>query len=346
MAIHHSKTINLALQGGGAHGAFTWGVLDRLLDEERLVIEGISGTSAGAMNAAMLKTGLLDGGRQSARSQLDKFWGSVRHNAAANVNPLSDWLKLFSPDAAKITERLMREPASHLGDSFRRALSPYDWNPLNINPLRELLESLIDFDRVCQDCYPHLFISATNVRSGKIKVFAEDEVSIDTILASACLPDLFQAVGIDGEHYWDGGYMGNSALFPLFYHAESRDIVIVHVNPIVRADVPRTAGDIMDRVNEISFNSSLLGELRTIAFVRRMIAEGKLRPGEMKDVLIHSIRDDATMSPLGVATKVSPDPGLLDHLKASGREAAGAFLRDHWGKLGEESSVDLRAMFG
>jgi NTE family protein len=344
-AQHRQKTINLALQGGGAHGAFTWGVLDRLLEEARLEIEGISGTSAGAMNAAMLKTGLLHSGRDGARAQLDRFWGSIRQNTRASVNPLGDWLKTFSGHAGGLADAIYHSPRHFLQDTFLRTFSPYEWNPFDLNPLRDLLDELIDFDAVCTDCAPHLFVCATNVRSGKIRIFDDAAMSTDAILASACLPFLFRAVEIEGEAYWDGGYMGNPALFPLFTATGARDIVIVVVNPIERDEVPRTARDILNRVNELSFNSSLLRELRAISFVHRLLADGHLRSGEMKDILIHTVRDDATMAELNVATKLNPTPELLDHLKARGRETADTFLRDHWDKLGEESSVDLQAMF-
>jgi NTE family protein len=348
-AARGTRTVNLALQGGGAHGAFTWGALDRLLEEERLEVEGISATSAGAMNAAMLKTGWLSGGQggghAGARAQLDRFWVAIREASRVNANPLARWLALFSPHAAEALDRLTRGHAHYVADSFRRALSPYDWNPLNLNPLRDLLESLIDLEVVCSDCRPHLFLSATNVRTGKIKVFKEAEISIDAILASACLPDLFQAIEIGGEHYWDGGFMGNPALFPLFYDVACRDIVIIHVNPIERPELPRSAADILERVNEISFNSSLLRELRVVHFVKRLIAEGRVTPGEMKDVLIHSIRDDAAMASLGAPTKLSPDPELIDRLKAAGRAAADGFLAAHWNDIGVEGTVDLRALY-
>ena len=344
-AIHRSKTINLALQGGGAHGAFTWGVLDRLLDETRVNIEGISGTSAGAMNAAMLKTGYLEDGNEGARRQLDRFWGVVRDNARKNVNPFSDWLNGFSPEAAQIADDLYRAPGRHLQDMVQRTLSPREWNPLKFNQLRDVLEELVDLKKVCMTCPPHLFVCATNVRSGKIRVFSDADLSIDAILASACLPMLFEAVEIDGEHFWDGGYMGNPALFPLFDGCDSRDIVIVHVNPIERPEIPKTAREILNRVNEISFNSSLLRELRAINLVHKLIANDHLRPGEMKDILIHSIRDDDTMNHLDISTKLSPTPELLDHLKARGRATADAFLTTHWDKLGNEGSVDLTAMF-
>ena len=338
------KTINLALQGGGAHGAFTWGVLDRLLEEERLEIEGISGTSAGAMNAALLKTGMLHAGREGARAQLDRFWGSIRRDAAAKVHPLRDWLRMFSGEAGVLAEAIQSQ--HHIiQDTLSRTFSPYEWNPFDINPLRDLLDEMIDFEAVCTDCAPHLFICATNVRSGKIHIFDDAAMSTDAILASACLPLLVRAVEIDGEAYWDGGYMGNPALFPLFTGTGARDIVIVGINPIERDEVPRTARDILNRVNEISFNSSLLRELRAIHFVRRLLADGHLRPGAMKDLLIHTVRDDKTMTGLSVASKLNPEPELLDHLKARGRDAADAFLREHWDKLGEEGSLDLQAMF-
>ncbi|MEM9138624.1 MAG: patatin-like phospholipase family protein, partial [Pseudomonadota bacterium] len=206
------KTVNLALQGGGAHGAFTWGALDRLLEEDRLEIEGISGTSAGAMNATMVKTGYLAGGHQGARDQLDRFWAEIKRQAARNVNPLADWVSLFSSDAGKIAQTIFASPVYQAQDALGRMLSPYDWNPLNINPLRDLLDDMIDFDAVCRGCAPNLFISATNVRTGKIKVFRDEALSVDVVLASSCLPNLFQAVEIEGEHYWDGGFMGNPAL--------------------------------------------------------------------------------------------------------------------------------------
>jgi len=252
---------------------------------------------------------------------------------------------MFSSEAGMLADAVQSQ-RHFLQDTFLRTFSPYEWNPFDINPLRDLLEEMIDFDAVCTDCAPHLFICATNVRSGKIRIFDDADMSTDAILASACLPFLFRAVEIDGEAYWDGGYMGNPALFPLFSRTRARDIVIVVVNPIERAELPRTARDILNRVNEISFNSSLLRELRAINLVQRLLADGHLPAGHMEEVLIHTVRDDATMTELGVATKLSPTPELLDHLKARGRDAADAFLREHWGKLGKESSVDLQAMFG
>ncbi len=255
------KTINLALQGGGAHGAFTWGVLDRLLDEPRIAIEGISATSAGAMNATVLAHGLTVGGRAGAKRALEDFWQRVAH--AARLSPLQP--SLF--DRLTNNQWLEHSPAHLVFDIVSRVLSPYQFNPLNHNPLREVIEQIVDFDRLRQGSAVKLFLSATNVRTGKVKVFTDQEVTAESVLASSCLPFLYQAVEIDGEHYWDGGYMGNPALFPLIYGCTSRDILIIHINPMERPDIPKNARDIMNRVNEISFNSSLMREMRAVAFV-------------------------------------------------------------------------------
>jgi NTE family protein len=292
----------------------------------------------------MLKTGMLETGREGARVHLDRFWGSISDNAKSSANPLMDWLNVFSGGGNFLSDAIQSQN-EFVQDTLLRTFSPYEWNPFDINPLRSLLDELIDFEVVCQNCAPYLFICATNVRSGKIRIFDNAAMSTDAILASACLPFLFRAVEIEGDSYWDGGYMGNPAMFPLFGATGSSDIVIVVVNPITRTEVPRTARDILDRVNEISFNSSLLRELRAIAFVHRLLEEGCLRPGAMNDILIHTVSDEATMLELSVGTKLNPTPELLDHLKARGHDAADAFLRSNWGKLGEESSVDLRAMF-
>lgn len=344
----NKKTINLALQGGGAHGALTWGVLDRLLEEDRLEVEGITATSAGAMNAAVMKAGLMNGGREAAQTALTDFWLEVARKGAAS-NPVMNWLTTLNPLLAPLADA-QAQATYFAGDQLSRVFSPYDLNPLNVHPLRDMLDAL-DFSQICTTDGPDLFICATNVRTGKIKVFEGDEISTDAILASACLPTLFQAVDIKDpvtgqmESYWDGGYIGNPALFPLFYKTQTQDILIVHINPIERNDVPRDAQSILNRVNEISFNSSLLRELRAIDFVKRLIDDGTLQGRSFKDVLIHSIRDDATMAALSVATKLSPDRALLEDLRDKGRVAADTFLTNHWGDLGERSSVDLRGMF-
>ncbi|MDF2232339.1 patatin-like phospholipase family protein [Albimonas sp. CAU 1670] len=352
MARRKTKTINLALQGGGAHGAFTWGVLDRLLEEEALEFDGITATSAGAMNAAALKTGLLLGGsREAAKASLDSFWGSIARYSSGLPNPLLEWVRAFNPTTENLADAIEAGASWGFGDSLTRMFSPYDLNPFNINPLRDLLTEQLHFDTICNAEPPHLFICATNVRSGKARVFSGDEISSEAILASTCLPSLFQAVEIDDpttgrrEAYWDGGFTGNPSLWPLFYGTTSRDVVIVHINPIEREELPRTARDIINRTNEISFNAALLGELRAVTFVRRLLAEGVIPEGAMKDVLIHSIADDETMRKLGAATKMKADWTLVRNLKQVGREAAERFLQANWSNLGERPSVDLRALY-
>ncbi len=329
------KSLNLALQGGGAHGAFTWGVLDRLLEEERLEIDGISGTSAGAMNAAVLAEGYCKGGREGARAALGDFWERVGH--LGSLNPLQggpiDWMN----DVWKIDPA----PSDLLFDTISRVLSPYQFNPLNWNPLRTLLEDAIDFKTLAGYDGIKLFISATNVRSGKNRVFEHAELSADVLLASACLPFLFQAVEIDGEPYWDGGYMGNPAIYPLIYNCASRDIAIVQINPLTRDELPRTAPEILDRINEISFNSTLVREMRAIAFVSRLIDEQALDSTKYKRLNIHIVEAEDEMDDLGVASKMNARPDFLQRLHRIGRGAAERWLAESFDAVGERSSIDI-----
>jgi NTE family protein len=345
------KTVNLALQGGGAHGAFTWGALDRLLEEEAIEIEGITATSAGAMNAAALKAGWIENGNAGARDWLDRFWLQVSGLDGGVPDGVLQWLRQIAPSPAVTARALEASPLVLAGEAVTRMLSPYQFNPLNYHPMRRIVEEMFDFDMVCAARGPKLFISTTNVRTGKIRVFDGDQINADAILASACLPTLYQAIEIDDpetgrrEAYWDGGYMGNPALFPLFYKTECHDTIIVHINPLHREELPHTSTEILNRINEISFNSSLLRELRTIDFVNRLIEEGRIEPTRMKDNHIHSVQDDALMRQLGVATKLTPNKGLLLQLKEAGRTAMDGFLTRHWNDIGARSSVDLRAMF-
>jgi len=261
-----SKTVNLALQGGGAHGAFTWGVLDRLLEEERMFFEGICATSAGAMNAAVMAYGLTIGGREGAKLSLADFWRRISEAAAWGPPQPSPFDRLMGIGSIE------KSPAFIFFDMMTRLLSPYQFNPLNYNPLRDVLEKTVDFGRLRRENVVKLFLCATNVRTGKVKIFENDEMTISAVLASGCLPLLFQAIEIDGEAYWDGGYMGNPAIFPLIYGCQSTDVIVIHINPIVREAVPRTASDILNRLNEISFNSSLGDCLRQQARQQRRAA--------------------------------------------------------------------------
>ncbi|MBV2360926.1 patatin-like phospholipase family protein [Thalassococcus sp. CAU 1522] len=343
-----TKRINLALQGGGAHGAFTWGVLDRLLDEDDVEIAAISGTSAGALNGAALKAGLLAGGREGARENLDWLWDQM---GAMDDAAMPDWMQAWLPDPWLISQSLAYSPGYTAGEAVGRMVSPYAWGPLYRNPLERIVERF-DFGRVCAHEGPAFFVCATNVRDGKIRVFQGDAISTQSILASACLPTLFQAVEVEDpetgvvDAFWDGGYTGNPALFPLYDKALPDDVVIVNINPLRRDDVPVTPPEIQNRINEISFNSSLLRELRAIEFVQRLLADGSVKPGRMKDVRVHMIADDALMNELSVATKLVPVPTVLAQLKEAGRRATGEFLRLHKKDLNERQTVDLRAMFG
>lgn len=341
------KTINLALQGGGAHGAFTWGVLDVLLADEEIEIAAISGTSAGALNAAALKSGYVRNGRAGARENLDWLWGQV---GAVTDDGMSGWMSALTPSAAALAKAMKYSPAYAMMDMTTRMLSPYIYGPLMRNPLEKIVKTF-EYDAVCAQAGPKLHICATNVRSGKIRVFSGDEISSDVIMASACLPTLFQAVEfIDpktgkSEAFWDGGYTGNPALYPLFDQSLPDDILIVNINPLYREELPKDVQAIQNRINEISFNATLLRELRAINFVKRLIADGAMQRGTMKDVIVHMISDDVLMNELNVATKTIPQAVILARLKEAGQAAATAFLKDHKADLNVKSSVDLAAMF-
>lgn len=344
--------INLALQGGGAHGAFTWGALDRLLDEEDIEVEAITATSAGAMNAAAFKAGWASDGREGARKALAQFWLRLAGVDGHVAEVLGDWLRAVAPSPASLSRMLELSPTVLGTEGLTRVFSPYQLNPLGFHPLRAMVDDLMEMGDVGCDRGPKLLIAATNVRSGKVRVFTGDEVSTNAILASACLPTLFQAIEFDDpktgkrEAFWDGGYMGNPALFPLFYETSCRDILIVHINPIVREDLPFTSTEILNRINEVSFNGSLLRELRGIDLVNRLIEEGILPANRMTKNRIHSVADDELMTQLGVASKMTPSKALMVQLKDAGQAAMDRFLKDHKKDIGKQSSVDVRAMFG
>ena len=340
------KRINLALQGGGAHGAFTWGVLDRLLEEKDVEVAAITGTSAGALNGAAFKSGMVKGGREGARETLNWLWGKM---GAVGDMRLANWMRGFEP--AQVAQALEYSLPFSMADTLSRMVSPYAYGPFYVNPLKSVVDAF-EFDNICVDKGPALFICATRVRTGKIRVFQGDEISSDAILASACLPTLFKAVEIDDpetgrrEAYWDGGYTGNPALFPLFNTGLPDDVVVVNINPLERDELPVTPQQIHNRVNEISFNSSLLRELRAINFVQRLLEDGTLHRGTMSRVLVHMIADDKLMTELSVATKLVPTPMVLNKLKTAGRAAADGFLTAHKSDLGQRSTVDLSEMFG
>ncbi|ODN72636.1 patatin-like phospholipase family protein [Methylobrevis pamukkalensis] len=334
------KIVNLALQGGGAHGAFTWGVLDRLLEDDRLDFEAISGTSAGAMNAVVLAAGLDTGGVDGARMALETFWRSVSTEGRIS-GPRTSLIEVWMSAWRMPFDR----PRFPLFDLVSRVASPYDLNPLNLNPLRDLLAEQIDFERVRNCDKIKLYISATSVETGKIKVFRNKDLSADAVMASACLPFLFHAVEIDGEHYWDGGYMGNPALFPFFGESGSGDIVLVQINPLERQEVPRDAQGIIERVNEITFNASLLRELRAIDFVNRLIDEGRLDTAHYQRNRVHRIAGADELAAFGSSTKMNTSYAFFEELMTIGRQAAGRFLDAHFDAIGEKGTLDLRHVF-
>ncbi|MFO8047277.1 MAG: patatin-like phospholipase family protein [Halomonas sp.] len=334
-----SKLVNFALQGGGAHGAFTWGVLDRILEDGRLQIAGISGTSAGAMNAVALADGFTRDGPEGARAALDHFWRAMSDGAKHTP------LKRMPIDVLMGNWGLENNPMYHAMDALSRAASPYQLNPMNINPLRDLVAESIDFEMVRRCTAFKLFISATNVETGKVKVFPRKEMTVDMVMASACLPNLYQAVEIDGVPYWDGGYMGNPSLFPFHGKTGTDDIVVIQVNPIERKGAPKTPQEIQNRMNEISFNASLLKELRGIDFVDRLVREGKLSTDDYRQVRVHIIENQAELKRLGASSKMNVEWAFLTKLRDIGRDTTTHWLDENFETIGERSTVDLHEMF-
>jgi NTE family protein len=340
------KTVSLALQGGGAHGAFTWGVLDALLEDGRLAIEAISGASAGAMNAVVMAEGFIEGGMEGARRQLRQFWEQVASDNRFNPDQTGVMRHVFGFWPGM---QMFHQAAESFGytvaDVVSRISSPYDLNPLDYNPLRDALEDLIDFDKVkACDCVK-LFISATNVWTGKGRVFERHELSADHIMASACLPTLFKAVEIEGVPYWDGGYMGNPVLYPLFYGIATDDILLVQINPVERRDTPKTAREIQDRMTEITFNGGLLRELRAVEFVTRLIAQDKISSAEYKNVLMHRIDGRGTLDDYPASSRLNSSSAFFEELFTKGRDAAQGWLKKHYDSIGIEATLDVKKAY-
>ena len=341
--------IDLALQGGGSHGAFTWGVLDRLLDDETLGIAGVSGTSAGALNAAVLATGMAEGGRAGARVALRAFWHDVATHQAPGTSCFGSaaaapggWPTFAPPGLAGYN--LDGNPFYAWSQHFLRLFSPYQFNPLGGNPLRDVLARHVR-PRVLTHGPLPLFITATSVRTGQPRVFDQNDLSIDALLASACLPQIFRAVEIDGEAYWDGGYSGNPAIWPLVYNTDALDVLLVKINPLVRTDTPNTPEEIADRVNEITFNASLVSEMRAISFVQRLIDTGHIQARNYKNLRLHMVADDEGLAPLHASSKLNTDRSFLEALHALGRAAAERWLLAHRADVGVRGTLDLEGTF-
>ncbi|MBB4188632.1 patatin-like phospholipase family protein [Sinorhizobium terangae] len=325
--------VDLALQGGGAHGAFTWGVLDRLLEEPWLVIEGISGTSAGAMNAAVMAHGYALNGAEGAREALGAFWRRVSEAARFSPfqrGPLDVLLGRWTLDHSPVFVAM---------DMMARVFSPYNLNPTGANPLRAILAETVDFERLSTS-QTKLFVTATNVRTGRGRVFRNGELTPDVLLASACLPALFQAVEIDGEAYWDGGYAGNPTITPLVRECTSQDTILVQINPVERPGTPRSAREILNRINEVSFNAVLLKELKMIALLRKVAQVKDDEGARWASMRIHRVASD-TMTDLGYSSKLNAEWEFLTMLHNEGRSSAEAFLDAHGDDLGHRSSLDL-----
>src|SRR5271169_5962715 len=328
--------IDLALQGGGSHGAFTWGALDRLLEEPRFRIAAISGTSAGAMNAAVLADGWTEGGAEGARRALDKYWQRVSQAAVYSPlqrSPLDRVLGRWTLDTS---------PAYVVMDLMSRLLSPYDLNPLGLHPLRSILTDSIDFDRLSRSPIL-LFITATKVRTGRGRIFRNGEITPDVLLASACLPTMFQAVEIEGEPYWDGGFAGNPTITPLIRESDAHDTILVQINPRESPKTPRTAGDILDRLNEISFNAPLMKELRMIALLRQAADPGQGEGARWASMRTHRIMTDK-LAEFGASSKLNAEWEFIAVLRGEGRNSAAGFLTRHGADLGNKSSSDLDAL--
>ena len=333
------QCLNLALQGGGSHGAFTWGVLDALLEDGGFCFPGISGTSAGAVNAVAVAQGFAAAALEHPDAP------DARHARACDLARAA--LKKLWEGVGAMGAFTLGVPVAHnpLMGMMSQFLSPYQTNPLDINPLRKLLERTVDFEILHAawgaEGMPKLFVCATNVRTGKGEIFSGSRLTADAIMASACLPQLYQAVEIEGERYWDGGFSGNPALYPLIYRTECSDMLLVQINPIAHEDLPDTAADIMDRTNEIMFNAGLLGELRAIEFVRRLLAEGRLDAGKYKSVLMHRIDGGAALSRFGAASKSRVDMSFLQKLFALGRKQGQQWVHDHRHDVGVRETLQI-----
>ncbi len=347
------QIINLALQGGGSHGAFTWGVLDSLLDDGQIQFEGISGTSAGAMNAVAMAHGfaLADkksdlAKREAARQSLKDFWdGVIQMGAISNSLVQAQRVPfdmIFGGMAALVGAPSPAQLISEsIGSMWSNAVSPYQSNPLDINPLKAFLQNHIDFERVANCLLMKVFVVATKVSNGKAEIFSGKRLTADALMASACLPTVFQAVEIEGEHYWDGGYSGNPAIHPLIYECKSRDVMLVQINPIHRDSLPKTSSDILDRLNEMTFNAALIAEMRAIDFVKRLLAEGKLDPTRYKDVLMHRIDGGEELEAYSAASKSQTDAHLIYQLRDLGKTCAGKWLQTQRQHLGVSCSVNI-----
>lgn len=334
------KPVAVALQGGGSHGAFSWGVMDRLLEDGRFKIEGLTGTSAGGMNAVAVAQGLMIGGLQGAREELRHFWKEIanvgKHSSLNNRGPIDKMMGKFT---------MYNSPGFMIFDLLSRMFSPYELNPTGHDPLKETIEKCFDFDKLRQykDC--KVFLCATHVFTGRLKIFSLSEIKTECLLATACLPTIHNAVKVDGEYYWDGGFIGNPVFFPLIYNCETPDIIMVQLNPTERKHLPTTSREIADRLNEITNNASVVREMRAISFISDLIDQGLLDKSKIKRVHMHVIEDESTFQELGWSSKLNTEWEFLTHLFERGRTAADKWIKENYDNVGKKTTALMKDHF-
>ncbi|MDR1474912.1 MAG: patatin-like phospholipase family protein [Holosporales bacterium] len=335
----NKKRINIAMQGGGAHGAFTWGALDKLLEDGRFEIEGVTGTSAGGMNAVATVQGLLDNGPEGARKTLKKYWELTSEKGKGSI---------FKPGLLDrmMDKYTMQNSPGFIGfDFMSKLLSPYQWNPFGIDPLKDVIKEMFNFEQIQNNKQHKVFLASTHVFTGKIRIFKTEEIRTETLLATACLPTIHQAVLVDNEYYWDGGFIANPAVYPLIYNCESPDILIIKLNPTHRNRLPITAAEISDRLNEITNNTSILREMRSINFISQLIDEGIADPKKIKRLHMHVIENDSTFQELGWSSKLNTEWDFLSHLFEEGRKTADVWIKKNYDSIGKRGTVDMKDLF-
>lgn len=338
-AITKKTQLNLALQGGGSHGAFTWGVLDRLLKEDALEIVGVSGTSAGGINGALLVYGLLAGGDAKARDVLAKFWRT--NSAISSLSPLQPTLL----DQLSSSGNMDFNPFYHFLRQLTFLFTPEQLNPYNLNLLRHILNHCIDFEVFQGSNETKLFLSATNAKTSRIKVFSNNEITVDSVLASSCIPSMFKPVEIDGEYYWDGGYLGNPVLFPLFDHTDCNDVLIVQIDPTHYPDLPHTASEILDRATTMSFNSNLIREMRAVHFINKMVDTELYTHRKVKKINLHRIHTGDITSSLNSSSKANTSMQFLSYLHDCGYQLTDKWILENLDSVGQKSTFNIEDVF-
>lgn len=329
------KVVTLAMQGGGAHGAFTWGVVDKLLEDGRFIIEGMAGTSAGGMNAVATALGLIDGGNDGARKMLYTFWKKMSESGATSpicCGPIDMMLGKYT---------MYNSPGFLLFDFMSKILSPYQTNPMNLNSLRDLVEELFDFEKIQKSKDYKVFLAATHVYTGKVKIFPNEEITSNALQATACLPTMFKAVMVNNEYYWDGGFIANPPIYPLIYNCETPDVIVIKLNPTHRNRLPIASTEISDRLNEITNNESIVREMRSIHFISKLIEKGDLDKNKYKHLHLHLIENEESFQDLGWSSKLNTEWAFLEHLFEEGRKTCSKWIEKNFDKVGKETSFDM-----